>query len=99
MPEVHMVQSLLEATQACVFLISKSFLLDDTYDPSYLKSSNCFNIFPFKDLITSCSQCFTNMHSVLLQLCKSTLLAALSCKCKRDKVFSMLAYVRAILST
>ena len=94
-----MVRSLLQATQACAFLISKSFLLDDTYDPSYLKSSICFNIFPFKDLTTSCSQCFTKMHSVLLQLCKSTLLAALSHKCKRNKVFSKLANVRAILPT
>ena len=43
-PDVHMVWSLSQATQACAFLISKYFLLDDLYDPRYLKSSTCFNI-------------------------------------------------------
>ena len=99
MPEVQMVWSLLQATQTCAFLISKSFLLDDIYDPRYLKPSTCFNIFPFKDLTPSCSQSFTNVYSVLLQfMCKPALLAASSNECKRDRAFSKLSDVRAISS-
>ena len=85
--------------QAYAFLISKSILLDDIYDPRYLKSSTCFNIFPFKDLTSSCSQSFTKMYSVLLQFMrKPTLLAARSCECKRDRAFSKLSDVRTISS-
>ena len=44
-PEVIMVWSLLQATQACAFLISKPFFVFDIYVPRYLKSLTCFNIF------------------------------------------------------
>ena len=62
-----------------------------------MKSSTLSNIFPFRDLTTSCSQFLTNMYSVLFHfMCKPTLLAAVSSEFKRDTAFSKLSHVRAI---